>query len=202
MSDNKPLALFVDDSVSAARIAQKNLAEICDLEVAVDVPEAMELLTKHTYNLILVDYLLPSSSGIELIRILRGMDIYDNIPIIFISSALTNQVAFAAMRAGANASLSKVTTSAKVREEVIEQLAHPHTHIICPEVLETCCLAWRCENVFYQYSPELGETVSSATEQGVNEKMDFLLKEAFQKTKHIKLMSDDIHIKRHLIVNR
>jgi hypothetical protein len=127
------------------------------------------------------------------------MEDYDRVPIILISSALTNQVAFGAMRAGANISISKMNPIAETRAEIVRQITRPYTHIVEPEMLETCCLAWKSDNVFYQYSPEIDQVVMSATEEGAHLKIEKLLQENYKNTRNIKLFAYDMFMKRHLI---
>ncbi len=200
LSESNIKTLFVDDSISASRIAQRAYGDVCDLDVVPDIPEAMERIASVQYGLIFVDYLLPSGSGIDLVRTIRGMEAFDHIPVILISSAITNQVAFGAMRAGVNVSISKTASISESRERVLGQLKSPHTEIVEPEILETCCLVWKVENVFYEYCPEIDKLVVAASEEGAHQQIEDSLKDEFRETRDIKLFADDIFLKRHIIL--
>ena len=205
MSENtqqKFKALLIDDSISAAKIAQRIYGDICEVDVVSDFPEAVERIAQATYELFIVDYLLPSSSGIEIVRLIRSMEMYDTVPVILISAAMTNQLAFGAMRAGANVSFSKVTSAQAIREEICRQMTNPSTHVVDLEVIETGCLIWRNQNIHYQYSPELQLTLSGVSEDLVHSKMEQALLEYYNTHGKLELFSDDITIKRHLIMPR
>lgn len=203
MSENtqrKIKTLLIDDSISAGKIAQRIYGDLCDVDVVADFPEAVERIAQAVYELFIVDYLLPSGSGVEVVRLIRSMEIYDTAPVILISAAMTNQLAFGAMRAGANVSFSKVTSAQVIREEIRHQIERSYTHVVDLEVIETICLVWKAQNIYYQYSPEIQKTLSGVSEEIVHSKMEQALIEHYKMHGRLDLFSDDITMKRHLII--
>ena len=66
-----------------------------DLDVASSYRQALELLSKNSYDIVLLDYSLGDGTGLELLS-----KIHD-IPVIFISGSSTEQIIIEAMKAGA-----------------------------------------------------------------------------------------------------
>ena len=68
--------LHVEDNLDVIEVAQALLEDEVDYDYATTLSEAFTKLTKHTYNLIIIDISLPDGSGLELLsRIGRGCPI-------------------------------------------------------------------------------------------------------------------------------
>ncbi|MEM7616981.1 MAG: phosphate regulon transcriptional regulator PhoB [Pseudomonadota bacterium] len=83
----QPNILVVEDEESIAIMIQYNLEkEGYRVRVTSDGEEAMLMIEESKPDLILLDWMLPSMSGIEICRHLRSKDEYKTIPIIMISA--------------------------------------------------------------------------------------------------------------------
>ena len=78
--------LFIDDDPSARALIQAMLKQAGHVvEVAGDPFEALELLDKYAFDLILLDILMPKLSGIELLKRLKSRIDLKDIPVIMLS---------------------------------------------------------------------------------------------------------------------
>lgn len=68
-SRKKPVILVVDDEKEIQFIIKRILKSICsEVSLASNVDEALLLLEKKTYNLLITDYLMPEKTGLDLIH--------------------------------------------------------------------------------------------------------------------------------------
>ena len=79
--------LFVDDSLSVRKIAEKELTNLgTDVTTAVDGLDAMAKLREGNYDIIFTDLEMPRMHGYDLIRELRFLPAYQDLPIVVVSS--------------------------------------------------------------------------------------------------------------------
>ncbi len=117
------LALVVEDSKTIRMILCEYLRKM-DIQVveAADGREALERLKEmSTPDLVLVDWNMPVMNGIDFIRAVRELHIYDPLPLIMVTTNSEYEHLGAAMEAGANEYIQKPCTLAALREK-IEQL--------------------------------------------------------------------------------
>lgn len=77
--------LLVDDEVITLKITRKLLTQNgYNVDIAENSSEAMKLLGKNEYHLVIVDITMPSISGFDLIQLMQSFD-YD-VPVIFLSN--------------------------------------------------------------------------------------------------------------------
>ncbi|HEY2516305.1 MAG TPA: Hpt domain-containing protein [Polyangiaceae bacterium] len=79
--------LFVDDSLSVRKVAEMNLKALgVDVTLAVDGLDAMAKLREQTFDLVFTDLEMPRMHGYELIRELRFLPAYADLPILVVTS--------------------------------------------------------------------------------------------------------------------
>src|SRR4051794_16732291 len=81
---------------------------------------AIELALRQPIDALVIDFLLPEMSGVELLRILRG--VYPDLAAVLITGHGTLEVTIDALRAGATGFLLKPFTAAELRTSVDEAL--------------------------------------------------------------------------------
>ena len=87
MADLNPNVLIVEDDEAIAAMLRYNLkSEGFNVEHADDGEEALNLVEEQKPDLILLDWMLPSVSGIEVCRRLRQSEKTRNIPIIMVTA--------------------------------------------------------------------------------------------------------------------
>jgi DNA-binding NtrC family response regulator len=92
--------LIVDDEPTYRQVLSQNLkgcghtTEVCESGDA-----AIDLLKKKTYDIVLLDYKMPGTSGINILQWMYGMKM--NIPVILITGYGTEEIAMEASKWGA-----------------------------------------------------------------------------------------------------
>jgi two-component system chemotaxis response regulator CheY len=117
------LALVVEDSKTIRMILCGYLRTM-NIQVveAANGREALERLKEMSPpDLVLVDWNMPVMSGIDFIRAVRELNIYDPLPLIMVTTNSESEHVGTAMEAGANLYIQKPCTLDTLREK-IEQL--------------------------------------------------------------------------------
>src|SRR3989304_5766899 len=85
MNGNNPSILITDDDPTIQRLL-KDFLEGLGYKVtsAMDGDTAIMELQKNHYDLLISDVIMPGTDGIALIKIIRGMERYHNLPIIML----------------------------------------------------------------------------------------------------------------------
>ncbi len=113
--------LVVDDEITACKSCRDILAkEKHSVEFAVSSKEALDLISKKSFDLILTDLKMPEMDGIELLEHIKKRD--PNIPVIVITGYATVETAVDAMRKGAYDYIPKPFTPAELRIAVAKAL--------------------------------------------------------------------------------
>ena len=113
-------ALVVEDSKTIRMILCGYLRKL-NIEVveAGDGREALERLKEMAPpDLVLVDWNMPVMSGIDFIRAVREMHIYDPLPLIMVTTNSESEHLGTAMEAGANEYIQKPCTLDALREKI------------------------------------------------------------------------------------
>ena len=97
-------ALVVDDSRIMRNIIINILKEKkMDADDILDAPEgktALEILNKETIDLLFVDWNMPELNGLELVKIVRKIKKYSDLPIIMVTSEAARYNVMEAVKAG------------------------------------------------------------------------------------------------------
>ena len=119
--------LIVDDSSAVRAYVRAALedAPALDVEVseAVSGFEALRLLPRQSFDLLILDINMPNIHGLELISMLRRSDQYKAIPVLVISSESSERDKQRAFELGADAFLAKPFDSEALLAEVTRLFA-------------------------------------------------------------------------------
>src|SRR5690606_23802957 len=80
-----PKILVVEDERSHQLIIEKSLLGFYDFQIASSASEAKQLLADNTYDLFLLDIMLPDGSGFEVLNELRKSERHQLSPVIFLT---------------------------------------------------------------------------------------------------------------------
>ncbi|EIA07586.1 response regulator transcription factor [Flavobacterium frigoris] len=109
--------LIVEDEVGIVQFLRQGLEEEgYEVTTALDGLKGFELVQKNNFDLILLDWMLPKMSGLDLCKAIRIKDI--NIPIIFLTAKDTIQETIEGLKAGANDYIKKPFSF----EELVERI--------------------------------------------------------------------------------
>jgi len=113
-------ALVAEDSKTIRMILCEYLRKM-DIQVveAADGREALERLKKMSPpDLVLVDWNMPVMSGIDFIRAVRELHVYDPLPLIMVTTNSESDFVGTAMDAGANEYIQKPCTMDSLRQKL------------------------------------------------------------------------------------
>ncbi|MDR2955983.1 MAG: response regulator [Prevotella sp.] len=105
--EGKPHLLVVDDNKDMASFISSALNEVYSVDIAYDAAQAMELLEKDNYELIVLDIMMPGIDGISLVGKLKKDINYSHIPIILLSAKTDNASKAEGLHSGADVFIEK-----------------------------------------------------------------------------------------------
>jgi two-component system chemotaxis sensor kinase CheA len=119
--EDKPRILVVDDSAGVRQLLSATLSGAgFEVEVASGAREAMLAMTSDAFSAIVVDYSMPRSNGVELVRAMRAADV--RIPIVMVSGVASQEEKDAAWKVGVDAYLDKFDLRQGVLTKTLKQL--------------------------------------------------------------------------------
>lgn len=118
--------LVVDDEPVNLRVLKQILQEQYQLMFATSAKQALELLSKETPDLILLDVMMPEISGFELCAMLKADNTLQNIPVIFVTALKDELDETQGFKVGAVDYITKPLSPAIVRARVKTHLSLVH----------------------------------------------------------------------------
>ena len=118
----KGTILVVDDSNTDLRIIRKLLSSEYKVMVTSNPNDALSLLQKHHFDLVLMDIYMPNVDGLTLCERIKRNAMSSSIPIIICSSSPTQENVIHAIRAGAVDFLVKPFTRQKLIDKINKHL--------------------------------------------------------------------------------
>ncbi len=169
--------LYLDDSNSALKLFERFLKDCVHVVCCSSVAEATALMMERSdIDCFVLDYMLPDGDGISFGREVRAIERYAETPIILLSATSTPDIAHLAMRSGINQCVSKVISRDGIKAIINAQLEKPTIHKVDRVQIDISCVGWEADRVFYQYSPDTGDTVSGSSQDEAQLKMSELLR--------------------------
>jgi putative two-component system response regulator len=123
--------VLIDDSRSVLLALSRELEQIEDVQVhAFEDPEVAIIdCAKSQFDLVLVDYNMPNLTGIDVIKTLREMPLYDLVPIVMITSDTDTFLKMSAIEAGATEFLQKPVDMVELKARVKNLLNLRRAHL-------------------------------------------------------------------------
>jgi two-component system chemotaxis response regulator CheY len=119
-------ALIVDDSSTMRKIVERCLRqaglELGEVQEASNGMEALALLAKSDFDLILSDINMPVMDGLEFVRNMQGMEKAKTIPVVMITTEGGEKHVIEALSLGAKGYIRKPFTPDQVKQHVIPLL--------------------------------------------------------------------------------
>ena len=96
--------LAVDDSATMRRIIKNQLKQLGfdDVDEAENGREALTLLGKGQYDLLITDWNMPEMCGLDLVKEVRRSDALKHLPILMITTVSAKEDIVTALKAGVN----------------------------------------------------------------------------------------------------
>lgn len=118
----KKTILVVDDEITVCKSIRKALVcEDYDIDIAVSGEEALRMEEKKTYDVMVVDLMMPGLSGLDLLRSLKAKS--PSVQVIMVTGYPTMKNTLQAMQIGAFDFLPKPFLPANLRSLVARALA-------------------------------------------------------------------------------
>ncbi|MCK4739106.1 MAG: response regulator [Deltaproteobacteria bacterium] len=115
-----PMILVVDDDKPVLKLIKHALTGLCKIETTTDPREAISMIEKTSYDIILTDYYMPHFDGLELIH--KAKILAPSASIVLMTSSTEMDTVRRAMRHGAYDYLNKPFTPEEIRETIAELL--------------------------------------------------------------------------------
>ena len=115
-------ALLVEDSEEFQTIVKSALNGVCDVSIANSAGEAKNYLSKHVFDIILLDIGLPDKSGLELCAEIRNVPENKFVPIFFLTGANETSKKVAGFSIGADDYITKPFDVLEFRSRVTARL--------------------------------------------------------------------------------
>jgi CheY-like chemotaxis protein len=124
------LIVIIEDNAVAANLYRAALSrEGYKIEVATDGASGLEAITRLKPDLVLLDLMLPKVDGAEVLRRIRALPDFDQLPVIVTSNAYTATRLDDLWKAGATQIVTKASISpkdlARVVKETLERTSPP-----------------------------------------------------------------------------
>ena len=166
------LFLHLEDNRIAQKLLARTLQCFGECRGFVSIKEAEAFIKKQPQiDAFFVDYTVSDGIGLCFVKRVRGMAQYNHIPVILLTSTLTNEIAYKAMKSGVNISISKLTSPSMLRRILARQVKRPYVKLVQRDLYEVWCAVWEKEGFYYQYCPELDEKVSAGTPEDAEKQM-------------------------------
>jgi len=172
----------LEDSRINQILFQKTFEDIADVINAQSIGEAIELIeNKPDIACFIVDYKLHDGEGLTFVKKIRLIKKYEIIPVILLTSTLTDELEREAHNAGVNESLDKMISNIDLKEVLANQIKNPHIKWIKGQEHHIPCVTYELNSKYYQFCPAIKQLVEADTPEKAEVKMRDSLKKTLSK---------------------
>lgn len=137
----KTIAIIDDDAVLRKSLELRLTKEGYAIQSAADGAAALEMLRRIRPDLVLLDLLLPSVPGLEVLKHIRSDAVLKNVPVIVFTNSYLSSMIQAAWQKGATRCLTKASCTLEQLSEIIQGLlAAPSALKVPPAPLPSAAL--------------------------------------------------------------
>ena len=131
--------IVVDDFSTMRRILKNILQQLgfTNVSEADDGTTALEMLKKTNFDLIISDWHMPQMSGLDLLKAVRGMEDYKNIPFLLVTAEAQKQNVIDAVKAGVSNYVVKPFTAEQIYTKLQTVLYLQKTAILQHAIYQT-----------------------------------------------------------------
>lgn len=112
--------LVVDDFATMRRVVRNLLTELGykSLREAEDGSQAIAMLEQHDFDLLVLDWNMPGTPGIEVLRWVRGNEAKRGLPVLMVTAEATREQILEAAELGVNAYILKPFTAGTLKKKL------------------------------------------------------------------------------------
>jgi len=122
--ENHKHILIVDDNTDMLLFIENSLNKEYKVDTAANVTDALSLMDKKTYELVITDIMMPDIDGLEFTHHLRENINYSHIPIVLLSAKTDNITKIDGLRAGADVFIEKPFSIAYLKAQISSLLSN------------------------------------------------------------------------------
>ena len=118
-------SIIVVDDVNAMRVQIRDLLRrfgFANIKIAAGVEEAKSLMEMEQFHLVLSDWHMTPTTGLDLLQYLRSHPEYKNVPFILVTAECTKDKVIEAVKAGVDDFIVKPITPLQIQTKVINLL--------------------------------------------------------------------------------
>lgn len=169
----------LEDSRINQILFQKTFEEIAQLISVQSIGEALQLVADEPdITCFVVDYKLHDGDGLSFVQKIRSIQKYADVPVILLTSTLTDEIERQAHEAGVNESLDKMVSNKDLKQILINQIRNPHIKRIKGQKHYIPCITYESEAKYFQFCPALRELVEADTAEEAETQMRAVIREA------------------------
>lgn len=118
--DKETRVLVVDDFATMRRVVRNLLTELGfkSLREAEDGAQAIAMLEQHEFDLVVLDWNMPGTPGIEVLRWVRGNEAKRDLPVLMVTAEATREQILEAAELGVNAYILKPFTAGTLKKKL------------------------------------------------------------------------------------
>jgi response regulator RpfG family c-di-GMP phosphodiesterase len=173
--------LYLDDSHASIILVKRCLKDVAEVTGVNTLADARDLIEKNKYDVLLFDYQIGTHTSFELVEFVRKESAnHQKTPIILVTAFRSEGVFYKGSKIGLNDYIFKPYEREAMLSMVTDYLNNPMKKKVAkPNHITAQCVAWNIGEKFYQYSPDLFETVEGSNWESCGLKM----KERFSQVK-------------------
>ncbi len=135
MVNERPRLLIADDDELSLLLMSEILNDVGDIDTATNGSEALLMIEKEEYDLVILDLMMPVMTGLDLLQVIRSRKDIAALPVILVSGIDDEQKIAWGIRMGANDYLAKPLNTnvmhARVNTQLhLKQLNDERNHLI------------------------------------------------------------------------
>ncbi len=178
----KQIFFHLEDSRINQILFQKTFEDVADVITAQSIGDALKLIADGPdVACFIVDYKLHDGDGLTFVKKIRTVKKYETVPVILLTSTLTDELEREAHNVGVNESLDKMISNIDLREVLARQINNPHIKWIKGQEHRIPCVTYELNAKYYQFCPAIKQLVEADTPEKAEVEMRAGLKEALSK---------------------
>jgi two-component system, sensor histidine kinase and response regulator len=118
----RPQLLVVDDEAVNVQLISRIFQRTCEIDSAENGHEALQKLSQNTYDVVLLDIMMPQLSGLDVLRSIRASSDLSELPVVLISAVDEKSEVARGIRLGANDYITKPVDMDIVQARVSTQI--------------------------------------------------------------------------------
>jgi len=122
-SNNKKSILIVEDNIDMLHFIENSLKSEHKVDTAENAMQAIEMIDKKSYDLVITDIMMPDIDGLEFTRQLRENVNYSHIPVVLLSAKTDNNTKIEGLNTGADVFIEKPFSISFLKAQISTLLA-------------------------------------------------------------------------------